>query len=147
MLDDEEEVVEIEPSWWHYFWYLAFGWLLVPLAVAVWKQAGVTLRLQADRVQLETGIFRKRLLDLSITDINTVEITQTFFQRLVGIGDIKMATAGLEGYELAVRGLPQPRLIHEIVVARRRRLLMSAGAAAPESWPNRFAQPGHASDA
>jgi len=128
MLDDEADRIEIEPSWWHYFWLLAFGWLLVPLAIALWKQASVTLRVYAERVQLETGLIRKRLVDLSIADINTVEITQTAFQRLVGIGDIKMATAGLDGYELAARGLPRPRRIHEAIVVRRRRILSGAAA-------------------
>ncbi|MBI2437651.1 MAG: PH domain-containing protein [Lentisphaerae bacterium] len=120
---DDEVLLEVEPSWWHYFWYLAFAWLLIPLAIALWKQASLTLRVYSDRVVLETGLIAKRTVDLAITEINTVEINQTFFQRLCRIGNIKMATSGTEGYELIARGLPQPRRINEVVSAQRRKLL------------------------
>lgn len=120
--DSEDLLLEVEPSWWHYFWYLAFGWLLIPLVIAVWKQASLTLRVYPDRVVLETGLVSKHVVDLAIADINTVEINQTLCQRLCRIGDIKMATSGVEGYELAARGLPNPKRINEIVAARRRKL-------------------------
>ncbi|MBI2441288.1 MAG: PH domain-containing protein [Lentisphaerae bacterium] len=120
---DDELLLEVEPSWWHYFWYLAFAWLLIPLLIAVWKQASLTLRVYRDRVVLETGLLAKRTVDLAITEINTVEIHQTFFQRLLRIGNIKMATSGVEGYELIARGLPRPQRINEIVATQRRKLL------------------------
>lgn len=120
---DDELLLEVEPSWWHYFWYLAFAWLLIPLAIALWKQASLTLRVYRDRVALETGLLAKRVVELAISEINTVEIDQTFFQRLCRIGDIKMATSGTEGYELHARGLPRPQQINEVVSAQRRKLL------------------------
>ena len=121
--NDDEFLLEVEPSWWHYFWYLVFGWLLIPLVIALWKQASLTLRVYPDRVVLETGLVSKRVVDLAITDINTVEIIQSFFQRLCRIGDIKMATSGVEGYELVARGLPNPKRINEIVAVQRRKLM------------------------
>jgi len=121
--DSEDLLLEVEPSWWHYFWYLAFGWLLIPLVIALWKQASLTLRVYHDRVVLETGLVSKRVVDLAIADINTVEINQTFFQRICRIGDIKMATSGVEGYELVARGLPHPARINAIVAGRRRKLI------------------------
>ena len=120
--DTEDLLLEVEPSWWHYFWYLAFGWLLIPLVIALWKQASLTLRVYPDRVVLETGLVSKRIMDLAIAEINTVEINQTFFQRICRIGDIKMATSGLEGHELVARGLPHPQRINEVVAAQRRHL-------------------------
>ncbi|MCX6992538.1 MAG: PH domain-containing protein [Kiritimatiellaeota bacterium] len=121
--DTEDLLLEVEPSWWHYFGYLVFGWLLIPLVIALWKQASLTLRVYPDRVVLETGLVSKRVVDLAITDINTVEISQSFFQRLCRIGDIKMATSGVEGYELVARGLPNPKRINEIVAVQRRKLM------------------------
>ena len=119
--DADDLLLEVEPSWWHYFWYLAFGWLLIPLVIAIWKQASLTLRVYPDRVALETGLISKRVVDLAIKDINTVEINQNLFQRLCRLGDIKMATSGVEGYELVARGLPDPKRINAIVAAQRRK--------------------------
>ena len=120
---DDELLLEVEPSWWHYFWYLVFGLLLIPLLIALWKQASLTLRVYPDRVVLETGLVSKRVVDLALTDINTVGISQSFFQRLCRIGDIKMATSGVKGYELIARGLPNPKRINEVVAAQRRKLM------------------------
>jgi uncharacterized membrane protein YdbT with pleckstrin-like domain len=121
--DTEDLLLEVEPSWWYYFWYLAFGWLLFPLVIALWKQAGLTLRIYPDRVVLETGLISKRVMDLALTDINTVEISQSFFQRLCRIGDIKMTAAGVAGHKLIARGLPNPKRINEIIAAQRRKLM------------------------
>ena len=121
--DMEDLLLEVEPSWWHYFWYLVFGWLLIPLVIALWKQASLTLRVYPDRVVLETGLVSKRVVDLAITDINTVEISQSFFQRLCRIGDIKMAASGVGSYELVARGLPNPKRINEVITAQRRKLM------------------------
>ncbi len=121
--ETDDLLLEVEPSWWHYFWYLVFGWLLIPLAIALWKQASLTLRVYTDRVVLETGLVSKRVVDLAITDVNTVEVSQKFFQRLCRIGDIKMATSGVEGYELVARGLPCPQRINEVVAIQRRKLM------------------------
>ena len=121
--NDDELLLEVEPSWWHYFRYLVFGWLLIPLVIALWKQASLTLRVYPDRVVLETGLVSKHVVDLAITDINTVEISQSFFQRLCRLGDIKMATSGVEGYEMVARGLPNPKRINEVVAAQRRKLM------------------------
>ena len=121
--NDDELLLEVESSWWHYFWYLVLGWLLIPLVIAIWKQASLTLRVYPDRVVLEIGLVSKRVVDLAIKDINTIEINQTFFQRICRIGDIKMATSGVAGYELVVRGLPHPQRINAIVAAQRRKLM------------------------
>ncbi len=117
--DREEWPMRIEPSWWNYVGHLLLGWLLVPLAVAVWKQAGVRLLLFPDRVVLETGLIRKRVLDLAVSEIKTMEIRQSAWQRLCRIGDLRLATSG---HELVVRGFPDPRGIAERIAQCRRRL-------------------------
>ena len=124
---DDDLLLEVEPSWWNYFWHLAFFWLLIPPVIAIWRQASLTLRVFRDRVVLETGLVSKRMIDLAIAEINTIEIHQTFFQRLCRIGDIKMATSGTVGYEIIARGLPDPKRINETVCAQRRQLLNRQG--------------------
>jgi len=113
-------LLEAEPSWWNYGWHFCFAWLLVPLIVAVCKQASLSLRVYDDRVALETGLISKRRVTLAMAEINTVEVSQTFWQRLFGIGDIRMATSGVEGYELSARGLPHPAAIDALINAQRR---------------------------
>lgn len=121
----DDLLLEVEPSWWHYFWHLVFGWLLIPLVIALWQQASLTLRVYPDRVVWESGLVRKRVIDLALTEIRTIAINQSFFQRLCRIGNITMATSGVQGYELTARGLPHPEQINALIAAQRRKLMQA----------------------
>src|SRR5512146_1335411 len=52
-------LLEVRPSWWKYFWYLVFSWLIIPLIVALVKRNAIRLRIYHDRVALERGLMTK----------------------------------------------------------------------------------------
>jgi len=49
----EKLLLETHPSWWNFFGYLFFSWLIIPLLIALWKRVGLKLKVYADRVVLE----------------------------------------------------------------------------------------------
>src|SRR5262245_5740906 len=49
-------LAEIRPSWWGYFWYLFFFWLIVPPFVAFFHRAGTLLQIYPERIHLERGL-------------------------------------------------------------------------------------------
>ena len=50
----EKLLLEAHPSWWNFFWYLFFSWLIIPLFIALWKRAGLKFYVYPDRVVLES---------------------------------------------------------------------------------------------
>ena len=88
-----EVLAEIRPSWWGYFWYLFFFWLVVPPIIAYFKRLATVLQIYPDRIHLERGLFSKCYRDYNPRDIRSIDIDQSFLQRLVGIGDITISTA------------------------------------------------------
>jgi len=120
-MDDEKLLLEARPSWWSFFWHLIFLWLVIPLIVALWRRAGLALRVFEDRVVLERGVLSKDVKEIFISDIRSIDVRQRFLQRIVGIGDLMIATAGTDRYEHVALSLPKPMSIKDLIQAQRRR--------------------------
>ncbi len=121
MMDPDTPLLEVHPSWWNFFWYLLFSPLIVPLIIAWWKRAELTLRVTDDKVILEQGVLNKQFKDIFVTDIRTVDVKQSLLQRIFGIGDLLIATSGTDNYEDVARGLPKPRAIQDLISRQRRK--------------------------
>ena len=115
----DELLREIRPSWWHYFWYLFFFWLIVPLIIALCRRAATILRVYANRITLERGLFSKCYQDFIPRDIRSIDVDQSFLQRVVGIGDITISTAATVEAAEKVEGIPDPKGVRELILAQR----------------------------
>jgi hypothetical protein len=114
-----ELLAEIRPSWWGYFWHLLFFFLIVPPIVAAFQRASVVLRIFPDRITLERGLFSKCYQDFNPHDIRSIDIDQSFLERLVGVGDITISTAAaVEGAETLVC-IPDPKGVRDLILAQR----------------------------
>jgi len=98
-----------------------FGWLIVPVIIALWKRAGLVLRVYSDKVMLERGVLSKHITQVLISDIRSVDTKQGVIQRIFRIGDIMIGTAGISGYEIVAQGLPDPRGIVDLTLEQRQK--------------------------
>jgi uncharacterized membrane protein YdbT with pleckstrin-like domain len=114
-----EPLIEVRPSWWHFFWYLAFAWLLIPWLIAWLKRRQTLMRVYADRVSLERGLLRKCYREFFIRDIRSIDIDQGMLAKLVGIGDVTFSTAASQDGAECIEGIPNPQQIRDLVIAHR----------------------------
>ena len=101
------------------------SWLIIPLIVALWKRAGLVLRVTEEKVILERGVLSKEIKEIFIPDIRTIDVKQSLLQRIFRIGDIMIATAGTDGYEDVIYGLPDPKGIKALISSQRQKRLAS----------------------
>ena len=127
MSESPTPLLEARPSWWNFFWYLLFFWLVVPLFIAIARRNSLVLRVYDDRVSLERGLMSKQVSDVFITDITDIQVTQGFWQRLFGLGDVALGTSAVEGWEEAACGLPRAMAIRELILSQRRKLAAPRG--------------------
>jgi len=118
----DKALLKAQPSWWNFFWYLFFGWLIIPLFIAVWKRAGLILHVYPDRVVLERGILSKHITQVLISDIRSLDTRYGVVQRIFRVGDVWIGTAGMSGYEIVARGMPNPKGIANLILMQRRGL-------------------------
>ena len=118
----DELLVEVRPSWWNYFWYWVFFFLIVPPIIAACRRSSTILRVYPNRVTLERGLFSKCYQDYLPRDIRSIDIDQSFGQRMVGIGDITISTAATAEGSEKIEGIPDPKGIRELILAQRGKL-------------------------
>jgi membrane protein YdbS with pleckstrin-like domain len=112
-------LLEVRPSWWRYFWHLFFFWLIVPPILAWFGRLSTVLRVYPDRIAIERGLLSKCYQDYNPRDIRSIDIDQSFFARLVGIGDLTLSTAAtVEGAE-RINGVPDPHKVRDLILAQR----------------------------
>ncbi|KJS07807.1 MAG: membrane protein [Gammaproteobacteria bacterium BRH_c0] len=95
--------------------------LLVPLIVGlvillVWWLKCISIRLSfvGNDLVLEKGLLSKDRTELNVDSIRTVNVYQSFFNRLFDVGKISIFTAGDEP-EMEVAGLPRPNELRELI--------------------------------
>ncbi|MCL2147431.1 MAG: PH domain-containing protein [Synergistaceae bacterium] len=64
--------------------------------------------LKEDEVVMEDGILNRKSTEIDIVQIRTILVNQNLWQRLVSIGDLYIASAGTESYEIVAHGLSRP---------------------------------------
>jgi pSer/pThr/pTyr-binding forkhead associated (FHA) protein len=111
--------LEFRPSWWNYAIHILFFWLIIPLVIAIWQRMSVVLRVTKKKVVLERGVLSKEKKEVFISDIRTMDVKKSFLQRMFGVGDVMIATAGTGDYEDVVSGLPNPEKVKEVVTKQR----------------------------
>ncbi|MGE4323609.1 MAG: PH domain-containing protein [Sphingobium sp.] len=94
------------------------------VAIGVWwlMCRGERLALSEREVLLERGLLSKQRTEIALTSIRSVRVTQTLGQRLLGIGNVEMFSAG-DLAEIAIKAMPRPDRIRAIAAARNLDLL------------------------
>jgi uncharacterized membrane protein YdbT with pleckstrin-like domain len=97
-------------------WFLAFPFLLLlaPLRMQM-KRRLVTLSLHDDHLTMESGFFSRTRRTLDVAKVQDVTVKQTFGQRILGVGDLMLETAGESG-RMAILNVDRPRDIADEIL-------------------------------
>lgn len=116
-----ELLAEVRPSWWGYFWHWFFFFLIVPPIIAAIQRSCTVLRVYAGRVSVERGLFNKCYQDYDPRDIRSIDIDQSFFQRMVGIGDLTISTSATVEAAEVLKSIPDPKGLRDLIIGLRSR--------------------------
>jgi uncharacterized membrane protein YdbT with pleckstrin-like domain len=100
-----------QPRWLYLIPLIA---LLPPLNMHA-KRRAVTLRFHDDHLTLETGYLSRTRRTVDMAKIQDVTVRQTFGQRLIGVGDLMLESAGESG-AMAIKNLDRPREIADAII-------------------------------
>lgn len=91
------------------------------LLLLIWwiRDLGVTLTVTDKRTTLRHGILSKSITEIWHRDVRNVLVSQSFFQRIFGVGAIGISSAGGAGLEIQVAGMATPYVVKQIVDAGR----------------------------
>ena len=92
----------------------AFGLGIIIILVWHLKNKAEKLKITDTKIEFEQGLLNKNRTELNISSVRTVKIKQDFSQRIFGVGDIEIYTAG-DNPEFVAYGMPNPNSINEII--------------------------------
>ena len=105
----------------HPFWFLfcvlliaAFGLGLLLLLYWYIKTQATSLTVTGHELMYEKGILSKERLSVSLRHVRSVQVNQSFINRILGVGEVIIATAGDEP-EFSVGELPDPHEVREAI--------------------------------
>lgn len=92
---------------------LGFGLYLL---IRWWiKNYSTRLSLTETVVIFVQGIFNTRRTEVRMADIRTVHVEQNFKERILNTGSIMISSAGSDGYEIEVHGMPNPTKVRRLI--------------------------------
>lgn len=68
---------------------------------------------------LRRGILSKYTTEVRHKDVREVQISQRFFERLVGVGGLAIGSAGTSGMEIVVAGIRDPQKLKTLIDQQR----------------------------
>lgn len=98
--------------------------LLVPVGVGIiilltWymKCKATKLEIGNGEISLEEGLLSKGRTEVDITSVRSVKVYQSFMNRLFGVGNVSVFTAG-DAPEISAIGMPRPQEFKDIIKGR-----------------------------
>ncbi len=95
-----------------------FGLLIILSAVI--SRRGISWSVTSERLIERRGILSQRRREVELADIRSVEVSQSFFHRLLGIGDVVVSSAASADFLIRLHNVANPGEIAETI--RRARL-------------------------
>ncbi|MCW8869580.1 MAG: PH domain-containing protein [Proteobacteria bacterium] len=92
----------------------AFGLGIIILLVWYLKTKSLKLTVTEHDIVLEKGLLSKEHSEINIDSIRTIRVSQSFFNRIFGVGKIEIFTAG-DNPEVVATGMPEPNRVRELV--------------------------------
>jgi len=122
--DSEETLLEINPAMFRnrpvafllsVILIAAAGVGLVILAIWWLNTKAATLTVTNKRTIQRTGLISKQTSEVLHRDVRNIEISQSVFQRIFGVGSIGIASAGQSGIEIQFAGVRDPDGVKNLI--------------------------------
>lgn len=86
------------------------------------RRRSLTVYFYSDKIMVEKGFFSKQYVECYYSDIKMFDIQQSVGERVLGVGRINIATAGTDGYEMKLWGMPKPMEIKKFVLSKQKQI-------------------------
>lgn len=119
----ETVIYEAHPAMFraHPFWFIlavlliaAFGIGILILIYWYVQTRGTALTVTDSDLLYERGILSKERTSVSLRHVRSVNVMQSFVNRILGVGTIQISTAGDEP-EFTIADMPDPHVIREAI--------------------------------
>ena len=73
-----------------------------------------------ERVTFKTGILAKNIREIFLSDVRSIQIDQTFQQRIFNTGKVEISSSATADAEISISGIPNPYEVKRLIDEYRR---------------------------
>ena len=95
--------------------------LLIPVGVGILILLSMYIKTKMDKLTIKSdeivaahGLVNKSYVEINMSSVRTVKVSQSLLQRMLNAGDVAIYTAG-DAPELFIKGLPEPDKIRDFI--------------------------------
>ncbi|MBE6374153.1 MAG: hypothetical protein E7055_19065 [Lentisphaerae bacterium] len=114
-LSAERKIETYHPSPMNYLWSIILGIILLPAVVGLIILLFILIEIKctsyeltSHRIIIRRGWISKVQNEIWIKDMRAVNLVQSIWQRIIGVGDIAIGTAASAGTEINIVGIANP---------------------------------------
>jgi uncharacterized membrane protein YdbT with pleckstrin-like domain len=92
-------------------WILLIAAVIISLlGYGIWwlTTQAVALVITNQRTTLRRGLLSKHIIEVYHSNVRNVQVRQGLWDRLFNVGHLSIASAGSQGYEIDIQGIPKP---------------------------------------
>lgn len=93
----------------------AGGAALILLLVILYRHFSWTFTVSDELVESRRGIIGRDIASTRIRDLRNINVRQSLFQRIFGVGDVEFSSAGGSGIEVRFHGVRRPLRVRALV--------------------------------
>ena len=88
---------------------------VVPLLIWFVRSRVETLTISSARTTFRWGIVTRETTEIQHEDVRNLQVEQSAFGRLLGVGDLFLSSSGQDGLEIRAHGIPNPEKAANVV--------------------------------
>ncbi len=110
----------LTPGYQKGLWIFFFAFIVCAAGDMTTRRMKVMLVVKPDEIALEQGLVGRHSVEISTKNIRTIQVNQSIMQRILNVGDILVASAGTDNYEIYAANMPDPHTIRNLMQVHER---------------------------
>lgn len=78
------------------------------VAVVIYRRYSWAYMIDGETIESREGLIARKLCSIRVRDLRNINVKQSLWQRLMGVGDVEFSSAGGSGIEVSFRGVSDP---------------------------------------
>ena len=110
----------LSPGYRNGLWIFFLVFVLCAGADMMYRRFRVLLIVKPDEIALEDGLIGRHSTEISTKNIRTIQVKQNVIQRILNVGDILVASAGTDSYEISIYNMYAPQDVRNLMQVHER---------------------------
>ncbi|GAB4515330.1 MAG: hypothetical protein Tsb0026_20890 [Sulfuricaulis sp.] len=84
------------------------GVFMYLIAVVIYRRYSWAYMINSETIESREGLIARKVKSIRVQDLRNINVNQSLWQRIMGVGDVEFSSAGGSGIEVVFRGVDKP---------------------------------------